>query len=125
LGKAPFPIYQKMKTQNITESEAVALFKAGQPVVLVEYRFGKCETINWRDKTTKQAASFTQVRHTVELADGSFTVAERVPDNFDASTWTQTIAKSTKCLLKFNRFIIEKGVGQFSGELFVIQLDKR
>jgi len=114
-----------MTKKIVTESQALAMFKAGQPVVLVEYRFGKCETINWRDKTTKEAASFTQVRHTVELADGSFTVAERVPDNFVAADWVQSIVKGSRCLLKFSRFIVEKGVGQFQGELFLVEPDKR
>jgi len=108
-----------MKTTS--EKDAVAAFLSGQRVALVEYRFGKAETVHYRDKQTGKAAEFTSIRHTVEGPEGSYILTERVADGFKADEWKPEIAKGTRCLLKFSRYMEEKGVGQFSGTLEVVK----
>lgn len=104
-------------SKTITMPQAIDLFKAGEKVILCEARFSKAEIINYRDKKTQQPASFTQIRHTVEIGDAAFVVSERPPEGFKPETFKQEIPKGTKCVLRFDRFLIDKGVGQFSGTL--------
>ena len=105
----------KITMKNTTMADAVKAFQAGEKVILCEARFSKCETINYRDKKTGQAASFTQIRHTVEIGEAAFLVSERPPEGFKPETFKPEILKGTKCLLRFDRFMVDKGVGQFSG----------
>lgn len=97
--------------------QAVDLFKNGERVILCEYRFGKGETINYRDKKTGAAASFSTIRHTIEIGTDAYIVSERAPENFKPEEYKPAITKGSRCLLKYDRFFVEKGVGQFSGSL--------
>lgn len=101
--------------KSLTLDEAVEKFKTGARILLGEYRHGKCETINYRDKQTGKPASFTAVRHTVEIGDDSFLVSERVPDNFEISTWSPPVRKGSRVLVQFDKFQVVNGVGQFGG----------
>lgn len=108
----------------MTLDQAVEKFKNGARILIGEYRHGKCETINYRDKQTQKPASFTSVRHTVEIGEDSFLISERVPDTFDSTQWAQPVPKGTKCIVNFDKFQVLNGVGQFSG--FVVPLlDKK
>jgi len=106
-----------MSEQTVTMEQAVESFKRGEKVLLCEYRFGKGERIKYRDKVTQKAAEFATIRHTVEVGDSSFIVGERAPENFDENAYKSPIAKGTKCLLRYERFTVTSGVGQFSGTL--------
>jgi len=101
--------------KSISIEQAVELFKGGARILLGEYRQGKCETINYRDKTTGKPSSFTSVRHTVEIGEDSFLISERVPDGFDVLQWAKPCAKGTRCVVNFNKFQVQNGVGQFEG----------
>jgi hypothetical protein len=101
--------------KEITMDQAVEQFKSGSRMLLGEYRHGKVETINYRDKTSGKPASFTSVRHTVEIGDDSFLISERVPDNFDQSQWSPPCVKGRRCVVKFDKFTVQNGVGQFGG----------
>lgn len=105
------------KATQITLDEAVELFKGGDKLIVCEYRLGKAERINYRDKVTQKAAQFVTVRHSIEIGDSAFVVSERVPDDFDEKAFKPTITKGTKCVLRFERFAVANGVGQFSGTL--------
>ena len=105
------------KANQITLDEAVELFKVGDKIIVCEYRLGKAERINYRDKVTQKAAHFVTVRHSIEIGDSAFIVSERVPDDFDEKAFKPSITKGTKCVLRFDRFAVANGVGQFSGTL--------
>jgi len=99
----------------LTEDQAVEMFKRGEKVILAEYRFGKAEHIKYRDKKTGQPASFTTVRHTVEVGDASFLVSERVPEGFKVEEFHSDIPKGARVLLKFEKFTVQNGIGQWAG----------
>ena len=107
--------------QELTADQAVELFKGGEKVIMCEYRFGKAERVNYRDKATGKPASFANIRHTVEVGDSSFLVSERVPDDYKVEEFKPRIPKGAKCLLNFDRFMVQSGVGQFSGVLVPIK----
>jgi hypothetical protein len=101
--------------KQITLEQAVEKFKGGARILIGEYRHGKCETINYRDKQTQKPASFTAVRHTVEIGEDSFLISERVPDNFDSNQWSPPAPKGSKVVITFDKFQVANGVGQFGG----------
>jgi len=114
-------IIQNMKP--ITLEQAVEKFKAGSRILVGEYRHGKCETINYRDKQSGKPASFTSVRHTVEIGEDSFLISERVPDNFNVAEWLPPVPKGKRCVITFDKFLVANGVGQFNGT--VVQLAEK
>ena len=63
----------------MTERELVHRVRAGECVMVGEYRMSKAEEINWRDKTNGRPLSAVVLRHTVEFGDKSVVVNERVP----------------------------------------------
>jgi len=95
--------------------QAVERFKTGARILLGEYRHGKCETINYRDKTTGKPASFTGIKHSVEVGEETFLISERVPDGYDVLSFVQPCVKGSRCVVTFDKFTITSGVGQFSG----------
>ena len=103
--------------KEMTMKEAQDLFLKGEKILLCDYRFGKAEVINYRDKTDGKAKSFTTVRHTIEIGDASYQVSERVPEGFDAANYKPTISKGQRCVLLFDRFAVQSGVGQFGGTI--------
>jgi len=100
---------------QLTTTQAVEKFKNGERVIIGEYRHGKAETINYRDRETGKAATFTAVRHTVEIGNDAFIVSERVPDGFDTAKWTPPAAKGQRVLLSFTGFQVRGGIGTFYG----------
>ncbi|MCO5053687.1 MAG: hypothetical protein M9920_15520 [Verrucomicrobiae bacterium] len=108
----------------LTLEQAVEKFKAGDRILIGEYRFGKAETINYLDKLTRKPSSFTAIKHTVEVGNDAFHVSERVPEGFSIESWAPPMAKGTKCLLQFDRFAILNGVGQFSGTVVPLATGK-
>jgi len=102
-----------MKT--VTLDQAVELFKSGARIILGEYRHGKCEVVNYRDKTTGKPSSFTSVRHNVEVGTDTFVISERVPEGFNIAAWVQPVPKGKRCVLTFDSFKVQNGVGQFGG----------
>jgi hypothetical protein len=101
----------------ITIPDALKAFQSGEKVHIVELRHSKAETINYRDKKTGQPASFTQIRHSIELGDTPALVGERVPDGFKPDEFKQSMSKGTKCLLRYDSCMIDKGVNHYSGTL--------
>jgi hypothetical protein len=108
------------KLTEMTIEQAVEAFKNGEKLMLCEYRHGKAERIKYRDKVSGKAAEFVTIRHTVEVGNDSFIVGERVPDDFKEADYKPSIAKGSRCALKFERFQVQNGVGQFSGILLPI-----
>jgi len=84
-------------------------FKNGVPVLIVEYRKGMAETISWRDKASGKAMTAPVVRHTVETASASVSVAERVEDTFDTSKFVQPFAKGAKVAFYPSEMTTERG----------------
>lgn len=104
-----------MKSASLTLKQSVEKFQNGERILIGEYRFGKAETIKYLDKLTRKPSSFTSVKHTVEIGSESFQISERVAEGFDVSSFTAPMPKGAKCVVLFDRFTIQNGVGQFSG----------
>lgn len=102
----------KMKLSAIVE-----LMKAGELVAVVEYRKSIAEVISWRDKVSGKAMKAPVLRHTVETATASVSVAERVPDDWDAAKYTPPFKKGDKVALWVTEWKTERGSVSARGEL--------
>jgi len=110
------------------QKEAIKRFMDGQPVLMVEYRGYKAETITWRDKDTKQSVSAPILRHNVEgvSENGSavpYGVSKRVEDNFVVSSYVSPFKRGEKVVLVFTAMMTERGNITFSGDLHKLEAD--
>jgi len=99
------------------KAEAVKQWEAGKPLVCVEYRSSRVDHIAWRDKTNGRAMEANILRHTVETADGSVSVSERMADDWDGKTFTPPCEKGGRCVLIVSEWRVEKGVISIRGKL--------
>lgn len=101
----------------MTLADAVKAFQAGEKVLLVEVRNSKAEVINYRDKVTQKPMSFAQIRHAIEICDGTAVVGQRVPEGFNPETYSSGMPKGSKALLRYDSCTMEKGITHFNGTL--------
>lgn len=101
--------------QPLTMAQVQQLHQDGFPVLIGEYRLGKAENIEWRDKTSKQMVSGVSVRHTVENAVESVVISENVPDGYDVAKFLPPCKKGDKCAYIARSMQTAKGVVQFRG----------
>lgn len=104
----------------ITEKDAIAMFLAGHPVVLGEYRSSEAEVINWRDKTTGKALSAPVLRHVVEFGSKSVIINERVEENFDILNYRSPYRKGSKVLVELASMESQRGVISCRGNVIPV-----
>jgi len=81
-------------------SETLKLLERGGIYCLGEYRGGKAETVNYRDKLTGKSAAFSSIAHHIESGNDMLVVQERVPEGSDTSKFTPPYKKATRILVK-------------------------
>jgi len=81
----------------------------GVPVVVVEYRSFKIETIRYTDKKTGSAVSKPMIKHGIEMGDQQATITEWLPDGAVLTDVKPHFKKGDKCILKI------QGVEQIQG----------
>jgi len=101
-------------------TEAVERWKNGERLLFGEYRSSKAEVIKYRDKTSHQMTEMKMLRHTVEVGPDSVQLAERVEDNFDASSYKSPLTKGQKVIIFLDSLLIERGVPTARGKLEAI-----
>jgi len=101
--------------QPMTEAEVLELHRDGFPVLFGEYRTGKAEDIQWRDKATKQMLTGKSVRHTLENAVESVVLSENVEDSFDCSKFVPPAKKGERVAYIIRGMQVTKGVTQYRG----------
>lgn len=97
---------------------------ANLPQLTVEFRSGgKAETIQYRDKVTKENAQFIKQSYNCETAEGVFVFQlarkESLPENYAFAT----LEKGKTYRLALTKFAIERGIP--TGEGFVIEETKQ
>jgi hypothetical protein len=109
---------QKEVLAPITRKQATDLFLNGAPVVIVEYRSGQAEQIQWRDKETGKTLTAVITRHTVEAGTRSIAIAgERTEEGFTVGDFRPVAKKGQMCLWHIASFTQSKGAFSGSGRL--------
>lgn len=90
----------------------------GRPCVVGVYFGSKVEVINYRDKKTGQAASFSKQTHTVILGQQPAVVSERIPDGVNAKQLEADLLAGKFPFKSGSRVLIEvKGVTESRGHI--------
>lgn len=90
----------------------------GKPLVLVEYRSFKEETLRYRDKKTGQAVERLVIKHAVEMGGNQVQVGEWLPDTAKPGQAQPPFKKGSVCVLQFEGFEREQGFYRATGQLF-------
>lgn len=106
--------------KSLSEKDAIALFLAGKPVAMGEYRSSEAETIQYRDRETGRAASFPQLRHIVELGNKSVVVSERVGDGFNSAEYKSPFRKGQRVVVEITSLEVQRGMISVRGMLLPI-----
>jgi len=83
----------------VKTSDIIATLAKGGCFILGEYRGGKAETINYRDKVTTKTASFSAIGHNIETGNEAVVLQERVPDGADISKFVPPFKKGQQVLV--------------------------
>jgi len=98
-------------------AQAIEQWQQGARLLFGEYRSSKAETINYRDKETRQMTQLKMLRHVVEVGSDSVMVGERVPDNFNPAEYKSPFTRGQKVVVHIDSLLIEKGVPTCRGRV--------
>jgi len=90
---------------------------AGVPMVVVEYRSFKIETISYSDKKSGMKVSKPIVKHAIELADTQASIAEWLPDGTDLTQVKPIFKKGERCVLRIEGVENVQGFASIRGKL--------
>jgi len=103
------------------EKTFISKVRAGNFLAVGEYRHGKAEMLNWRDKQTGRAMSAPILRHTVEFGETgnttSVAVSERVPDGTKLEDIKIAFVKGELVVLQFEELSRNLGLVSSRGML--------
>jgi len=115
--------------KSITLAEAVGAFQRGEQVIFCEYRLSKADHIQWRDKTSGKMLEADVLSHTVETAEASIRVDERVPEgktNIQVLEETRrSIPKGARVLVRFQSLAVNKGMVTCRGTIQPVEDSSR
>jgi len=83
-------------------NEIMKELENGQAFVIGEYRGGKLDRVQYKDKKTGVDAVFTKITHRVEIGENAVEVVESTKGRKDSELldWKPTIAKGTRVAVK-------------------------
>jgi len=99
------------------EAEVIKHVLAGKPVVIVEYRSYKLDTIAYVDKRTGSRVSKPVVKHAIELGDTQAAIAEWLPDGVDLTMVKPQFTKGQRCVLTLQGIEQVQGFASIRGTL--------
>jgi len=105
----------------VNKTEFVKLALSGKPVVLVEYRSFKEETLRYRVKagpTAGQAVTRLILKHSVEMGETQVSVSEWLPDDAKPGVAQPPFKKSQMAVLELKGMTQEQGFYKAEGTLF-------
>ena len=102
-------------------SEIAAQLEKGGAFILGEYRVTKGDVVNYRDKATGKAASFSQRIHVVESGETVVHVQARVEDGVDPRKLPAPFSKGQKVLLAVETLERVQGFLRATGNLLPIE----
>jgi len=102
----------------MTKKQAVEAFERGEPVLLLEYRSSRAETIRWRDEHTRTVLTAPMLTHTVENEKQAMFVAEQIDEkSFDPLAYKSPFQKGQKFVVFVSSMQVAKGVTSIRGRL--------
>jgi len=105
-------------TQNsMTKTQAVDAMLHGLTVLVCEYRGGRADKIDYRDKLTRQPMSFVGIRHSIEVNGNAAFVTERVADDFEPNNFSPRFEKGTMVVLTVESMSTARGITTYAGTL--------
>jgi len=111
----------------MTQKEFIEAALAGKPIIIVEYRSFKLETIKFRDKSsvTGQMIEKDTVAHACEAGDMQMRITEWLPDGADVKNLKAPFAKGQKCAFLIKGMQQDKGFFRAQGELVPVTEDAK
>jgi len=101
--------------------EILPALEKGGMFCLGEYRGGKAETINYRDKLTGKAASFSQIGHNLESGNDMFVLQERMPEGADIRAFIPPFKKGDRIFVKLETVERVQGFLRATGTMFPVE----
>jgi len=89
----------------------------GSPVVVVEYRSFKIETIRYTDKKTGSAVQKPMIKHGIEMGEQQATITEWLPDGVILTDVRPNFKKGDKCVLTIQGVEQVQGFASIRGKL--------
>lgn len=105
------------------QADMIKRILSGEPIVVVEYRAFKPDTIRYRDKKSGAAVERHVIKHSVEMGDMQVQVTEWLPDGVDLGTVKPTFSKGQRLALKLNGMEPNQGFYQATGDLIPLELE--
>jgi len=98
---------------------------AGKPLVIVEYRSFKEDTIRYRDKKTGNTIERIIIKHAVEMGANQVSVTEWLPDDAKPGMAKPPFTKGQRVILELEGMEREQAFYKASGTLFLLEEDTK
>jgi len=108
----------------ITKTELLKNVEAGQPLLVVEYRTAKADTLRIKAPKTGEQSIRPVVKHIVLVGDTSFEVMEWLPDGTDVSKVKPFLARATRCAIEVHSMEMTDYGNRMSGKLVAVDWSK-
>jgi len=93
----------------MTAAEFTKRALAGERLLIVEYRGGAAEQIQWRDNTTGKTLTAIVAKHNVESGPNAVSVSERTGENYKIDDFKPAGKKGQLMVWHVNSLIPNKG----------------
>lgn len=101
----------------MTQEQLFAEILKGKPLILVEYRGCKPDTIKYRDKKSGNAVERVVAKHSVEMGDAQVMVTEWMDDGVKADAIKSPFSKGERCILELEGMEPMQGFFKAAGQL--------
>jgi hypothetical protein len=108
-----------------TKAQVVELIMQGTPAIMGEYRMGRCDPIQWRDKATGARKNGFAVRCTLECGNSSIAISEFAPDDLTkAEDWKPKFKKGDQVFCVLTHYEQDRGAITVKGALDLVLPDE-